>query len=179
MNTRGFFQHLSGNWNFERSIIEGSSTWLARGEATFKVVENETDTLSYHEQGQLERAPNQSIEFYRDYVYRYHGEQAAIAVYFVESGRTDRLFYTLQFQSDNTTAQGEHHCNKDIYRTTYELIDENFFEIYYQVKGPQKDYQLRTFFRRVVAKQGLCMSSRQTAQTHPPVRCVLTCPASP
>lgn len=64
MDTIDFFRNLPGNWNFERSIIEGSSTWFARGDATFTVVENETNALRYHEQGQLERALNQNIAFY-------------------------------------------------------------------------------------------------------------------
>jgi len=148
MNTIRFFQNLPGSWVINRSIPDYGHM---QGEATFSQIGTETNKLRYHEQGQLTlEASKKTFACYRDYVYRYQGEQDAISIHFVEAGKTDRLFHMLQFPTDSdvSTAKGTHHCGQDIYRAVYESIDNDAFRIIYKVKGPHKDYESHTTFQR-------------------------------
>lgn len=148
MDTAHFFQRLPGIWTINRSI---SGYARMQGEASFSQIKANANALHYHEQGTLTLEGSQkTLACYQDYVYRYQNEQKVISVHFVEEGNTDRWFHTLRFSTANeiSTAEGNHLCNQDIYLAVYKSIDKDHFEVIYKVKGPKKDYESHTFFRR-------------------------------
>ncbi|KAJ1989872.1 hypothetical protein GGI25_000023 [Coemansia spiralis] len=144
-----FFRALCGRWEFERVITHdmGHDTLHARGSAVFKETESGVNELHYREQGVL--SCGGGLEFHREYVYRYVSSQGVISVYFVENGRSDRLFHMLKFVEDGAKkAKGTHLCGDDMYNTTYKVFDDRF-EVIHDVRGPRKCYTSVTTFRKI------------------------------
>ena len=68
------------------------------------------------------------------------------AVRFVESGE---LFHRVLLVQDGDVLRGEaeHLCGADLYASTYEIGDGGF-AVRHRVKGPRKEYVMRTVYRR-------------------------------
>ena len=166
-NATGFSPHmtflaLEGSWKIVRNIksaIIGQSSGIFEGTATFKKrpptdVEYDAEYV-YTEGGHFTSETGLSFAATRSYVYRFHGKNNSISVWFVkpiEGEIVDYLFHTLDFDSsflkpenDKTPkASGYHKCGDDDYRVNYTFqtrgIEFNVWNIKYDVKGPKKDY---------------------------------------
>ncbi len=147
-NTAKIFKNLRGNWTIERTI---DNQGRMNGIAWFRNSNNEQNTLHYREEGVFTLNSGRSCNIYREYVYRFQNNN--ISAYFVENGKTDRLFHILEFDSPALTgstmkAKAKHICRCDTYDVIYEFYSDNAFNIIYQVKGPLKNYVSSTFFKR-------------------------------
>ncbi len=149
------YRALQGSWNTRRVF---SNNEFFVGKARFKPCKHENNALHYKEKGTYHQMNGQEIVASQQYIYRLSNNQ--ISAYFVdrETGtnvkNTNRLFHILQFEEKqkiekSSVAKASHLCAADTYKTRYEFISEDEFNIIHIVKGPKKDYNSSTFFRRI------------------------------
>lgn len=140
-----FFNQLHGDWIFVREIL-GSTPATAHGTARFtRQNDNEYD---FREDGTLKLQNGEKLQFFRNYIYRLtdrsmdvlYGDGAQIGEHYQS--------YILAQQQDKLVPIETHICSKDCYRGTYFLIGDNTFTLETAVKGPKKDYTIRTIFSR-------------------------------
>jgi Family of unknown function (DUF6314) len=138
------FAALAGTWQLSRTIGE----WTFRGTAVLSSHgENE---LRYEENGILSKHGNADIPAFRRYVYRY--EAGRIVIYFDE--RPERIFQVLDLKwarSETWEAQAEHVCPPDHYASRYSLSRDAMW-ITHVIRGPRKDYEMVTNYRRIVSR---------------------------
>ncbi len=143
------FKHLRGVWKLQRRL--GTQGHM-HGMACFQPWGPEV--LYYQEKGTATFGNGKVLPAYRTYAYVY--EQGIIAVHFWDQAQRQPagLLHTLQFHSAQTTSQalvatGTHWCSDDIYKACYTFVNDNHFQLTYQVQGPQKDYTIQTHFSKV------------------------------
>jgi hypothetical protein len=139
MATERVLEDFIGVWEITREVIEGTgararfagqAVWTATGHGAHYA---ETGVL------RLESAPPMTAE--RRYVW--HPD---LSVYF-EDGR---FFHRVPASGGQAT----HFCDPDTYDVDYDFSDWDFsdwpqFRLSYVVRGPRKDYTLRSHYRRV------------------------------
>jgi Family of unknown function (DUF6314) len=143
------FTHLSGIWELKRRLgTQGHMQGLACFQPWGPQV------LYYQEKGTATFGNGKAFPAYRKYAYVY--AQGTIAVYFwdQEKEQPAGLLHTLQYHSTQTTSQalvatGTHWCSDDVYKACYTFVDNNHFQLTYQVYGPHKDYTIQTHFSKV------------------------------
>lgn len=153
MKSSHLFKQLNGNWLFKRTIQSDLPDMLSgtvKGSAMFKCTS--PDEYHYLETGIFTNLKQQEFSIERAYVYRFAREKARISVYFVDHDATDRLFYHLTCSkcAEEIIATGQHLCGRDMYHARYVFkLDEPTpnFTLTYHVKGPQKAYTAKTYFR--------------------------------
>lgn len=141
------FNILKGAWRFKRVI---SDNGIVNGVAEFK--EAKPETLHYREEGEWLNA-DQIFRISKEYQYCYDAKADKITVYFFEQGQADKIFHEIKLVSltdKESIAQGsgEHQCEADHYKAQYRFFNQNKFSLFYQVKGPKKDYISETIFNR-------------------------------
>ncbi len=88
----------------------------------------------YEERGTLTMPGAQPMQAERRYVWR------GLDVYFDDG----RFFHTVPPMGGDT----QHWCDPDDYRVTYTFDDWPRFSVMWQVKGPRKDYTMRSTYSR-------------------------------
>lgn len=124
------FKILHGQWSFTRLASTGEKT---SGNAQFSAHKSEEDTLTYHEEGD---------GFYQDYFYRLKGKD--ITIY----DKENKKMLNLSFDNENK-GRGDYICVQDTYHAEFVLNGNNAFTLIYTVKGPKKDYTIKTVFQRI------------------------------
>ncbi|MBA4749876.1 MAG: hypothetical protein H2057_04565 [Alphaproteobacteria bacterium] len=131
---------LLGKWYFTREIPGHASM---RGEAVF---EETTDHYTlYREEGQL-IAGDYTSSFFKEYLFE--KAPGGFAVYFKEVPK--RLFHTVILElNDDSLWHGktEHQCLCDHYASAYVFFARGQFSITHQVKGPRKNYEIKTIYQ--------------------------------
>jgi hypothetical protein len=138
------FCSLEGYWKLSRII---TNQGFIEGIAYFKKKAHYPDTLFYREKGMFTPLNGKSLDISQEYEYRYSKEK--ISVFFARERY--RLLHSLEFAEPNK-ALGEHQCGCDTYRATYQFALPDEFELTYVVKGPKKDYQIKTIFKKSLPK---------------------------
>lgn len=138
------FCSLEGYWKLSRMATNQS---LIEGTACFIKKADHPNVLFYKEKGILIPANGKPLNFSQEYEYRLSKEK--ITVFFARE--RDRLLHALEFVEPNK-ALGVHQCECDTYRATYQFNLPDEFELIYVVEGPHKDYQIKTIFKKSLAK---------------------------
>src|ERR1700722_1332297 len=134
------FCSLEGHWKFSRAISNHDSI---EGVACFRKTSHRPDILFYREKETFSFLKDIQIGLSQEYEYRYAGDK--IAVYFCREH--DRLLHSLEFM-ELDKASAEHLCGSDTYLATYQFHFPDRFELLYSIKGPHKDFQVKTVFLR-------------------------------
>ncbi|HWC83180.1 MAG TPA: DUF6314 family protein [Pseudonocardiaceae bacterium] len=137
------FAGLAGDWTLTRDLPDNGSM---TGTARFR--EFEPAVLHYREDGTLVLPGGRSLEVYREYHYRL--EEGQIRICFAEPG-PPRTFHVLRLPGSHgaaDTASDVHLCGDDVYTGEYSFVDEDQFSVRMRVRGPRKDYESRTVYRR-------------------------------
>jgi hypothetical protein len=130
---------LPGCWHLSREIIGVGS---AEGSAAFVSVA--ADILEYKEEGILKSNGTEN-EFYRSFVYKKQG--CSITLIYNDPHRSGDILHELSFviEGENQVARHCHLCGDDHYDLEFLMSEaEGVITMNYVVKGPQKDYQMRT-----------------------------------
>ncbi len=128
-----------GSWTFSREItdhISGAQSHV-KGILTFTAL---ADGLLYHETGMLEIKGQRPMQAERRYLWQ--KAPVGIAVSF-EDGRS---FHTITL--DGLRPHASHHCEPDQYEVDYDFTDWPRWRSVWQVRGPRKDYVLRSHHTR-------------------------------
>jgi hypothetical protein len=156
---RDVFDRLSGVWSIDRSIEPGGRF---EGRAVFRP--DGPDRLAYEEHGDMILADGNRFEATRRYVYDWIGDgiHGRIVVRFDDGPNRGNVFLSLDLQSADDAARPIeardcHLCGKDVYDAVYRFVDANRFEFTCRVRGPRKDYVLRTAYNRMSAGDGAAL----------------------
>lgn len=141
MNT--IYDYLKGQWHFHRKIIPHG---YAEGMAIFTPVPENPNRLYYLEQGQFYLHHQQNFKIQREYIYNI--TENHIMIYHARAGQAGEFFIQLTFPYETREAQASHLCLKDFYHAQFYFLNEQSFQIDYQVKGPKKNYQIQTQYLR-------------------------------
>ena len=136
----GVFEGLLGDWSLEREI---PGRGRMKGRARFTLLDAET--ALYEESGELCLEGGQTLHSRQSYVYE--KREDGFAVRFAE---TRELFHVMRFgaSGDDLVAKASHLCVNDRYLSEYTVRADGSFEVRHQVRGPRKDYVIRTLYRR-------------------------------
>jgi hypothetical protein len=144
MNTIGnldFFEMLPGRWSFEREIPGQGSM---KGTAVFELVSE--GRAEYFEFGELALKNGERLRAERRYVYEVmHG---GFKVHFHETGEIFERAVFVEQKSGGWKASANHRCEKDFYESEYCFPIDGTFIVRHAVRGPKKDYLIRTIYRR-------------------------------
>ncbi len=136
----GVFEGLLGEWGLEREI---PGRGRMKGRARFALLDGET--ALYEESGELCLEGGQTLHSRQSYVYEKRDD--GFAVLFAD---TRELFHVMRFAAsgNDLVAEASHLCLNDLYLSGYTVRADGSFEVWHQVHGPQKDYVIRTLYRR-------------------------------
>ena len=137
------FEGLLGDWSLEREI---PGRGRMKGRARFTLLDAET--ALYEESGELCLEGGQTLHSRQSYVYE--KRQDGFAVRFAD---TRELFHVMRFlaSGDDLVCAASHLCMNDLYLSAYTVHSDGNFEVRHEVRGPQKDYVIRTWYQRSLA----------------------------
>ncbi len=140
MGTGGTVDYLRGDWNFERQITDrrGGRDGVFTGSARFLATSD--GGLDYTETGELRIGTHRGAATRR---LRYDRRPDGAADVRFADGRE---FYRLDLQSGRWEA--DHPCRADAYHVTVTRLGADAFSEIWLVAGADKDYELRTLYRR-------------------------------
>ena len=118
------------------------------GRATIALVEE--GSALYQEAAQVTLANGQTLNGQQRYLYQ--RSPHPVNGFDILFDRTQQLFQSLKFSSSGNgrlTARASHLCEADSYFSEYELVGEGRFHVQHKVRGPQKDYVVRTRYIRI------------------------------
>jgi uncharacterized protein DUF6314 len=143
---------LTGHWNVVREISDRHAQRSGRftGTASFTPA---AGAVQYAEAGELEYGDHRGPAS-RSLIYE--GRDDGTADVFFADGRA---FFRLDLRRDRCEA--DHPCRADLYRVTVERTGPDSFTETWQVTGPDKDYQLTTFYERISGGAALPRQSEQ------------------
>jgi hypothetical protein len=133
--------HIAGTWHLERTISTGSRF---QGLAHIRPTDMR-NTYSYHEEGSFVHEQT-AHEVYRDYIYKVKDEK--LEIIFADPHRAGEHYVTLDFRQ-GPTADDTYLCGDDIYAHIFEIISAHEFHTETVVSGPEKDYRLQSYYRRL------------------------------
>lgn len=139
------FDLLLGTWTFVREVSHQASM---AGRATIVLVEE--GTALYQEAAQVTLANGQTLNGQQRYLYQ--RSPRPVNGFDILFDRTQQLFQSLKFSSSGNgrlTARASHLCKADSYFSEYALDKEDCFHVQHTVRGPQKDYVVRTTYLRI------------------------------
>lgn len=163
-STKQVFENLVGIWSIKRVL---GNYGTAEGIAKFTLQnpiqtsmsnsgngpaysDEKTLVINYREDLQVKYdinlGPNVENSAYKEYVYSYDVARDKIIKKFADGN----LFYELTIDFDKQTANGDHLCEKDLYKATYSFCHPHNFVLTYYVNGPKKDYLIETEFTKQV-----------------------------
>lgn len=142
-------QDFAGCWSLRREIVGADRTPIGRlsGRAWFVV---EGASLMYHETGCL-TLDTHSLEARQTHSWRQDG--ARIHVTFADG----RPFHC--FDASVGTPRARHDCPPDLYVVSYDFSRWPRWRTEWAVTGPNKDYRMRSTYRRLPADAMAAASS--------------------
>ena len=129
---------FAGEWQIDRQIID----MMGQSEGTFQgtaAISASDDGMYYLEQGVL-RMGNSALSATRSYVWR--DAEHGISVFFDDG----RPFHDIRLVGE--TAAAAHFCDPDQYDVSYDFSDWPVWTANWRVRGPRKDYVMRSIYRR-------------------------------
>lgn len=163
-STKQIFDNLIGIWSIKRVLgnygtAEGTAKFTLQNpkETILSATSSDENTLviNYREDLQVkydsnfasqQQGTNVENTAYKEYVYLYDMARDKILKKFTNGN----LFYELSIDFEKQVANGDHLCEKDFYNASYDFIDPQNFVLTYFVKGPKKDYEIKTEFTKQV-----------------------------
>ncbi|TVY36306.1 hypothetical protein LSUB1_G005863, partial [Lachnellula subtilissima] len=166
---RAAFRAMQGDWTLQRTITSRIATYPSgtlSGTASFKP-RFPTDPAFdaeylYIENGEFSATNGLKFGAKRSYVHRYTSSTDTLSVWFTKPDHktVDYLFHALEIippvsesdPSEPWRAKSRHLCIEDLYDVAYEFrfkgVGLEEWSLEYSVKGPQKDYTIRSVYRR-------------------------------
>ena len=146
--------YFLGTWQFNRTIQTSESALIgsAEGIAHFDEQAN-ADHLYYHETGKLLLAADaRVISFSKRFDYLLEAP-GALHVVFADGPQAGESYQHYQFdpQHHALLPVNIHICVADHYNGSYQLLDDDHFDLHTRIDGPHKDYVVLTHFSKVVA----------------------------
>jgi hypothetical protein len=138
------FGWLPGDWKLDRTISDGGTVL---GKARFAALKPRV--LHYLETGMLRLDSGYLGEIRREYYYVL--EEGYIHVTFADAAPGERTFLRLRPIGDRDgclRAQGNHHCDRDLYTATYDFESARRVVVTMRVSGRHKDYSIATVLTR-------------------------------
>jgi hypothetical protein len=135
------FKSLEGSWRLKREISTGETL---DGKAVFKVISNTAFLM--REEGQLVLMNQTQIPASRSWYWHLSDENTLEITY--DAARLEE-YHLVKLAASEKGWHGEaqHLCGADLYCGEYSFY-ENGFEIIQIVKGPKKDYTVRSFYSK-------------------------------
>ena len=136
-----FFDGLMGDWQFEREIT-GNGAMV--GVASFTLLA--ADRAAYRETGTLTLIDGKILKAERRYLYE--RAKGGFAIYFAD---TEEIFQHVELLAGVEGAWrgvAHHPCKDDLYESEYWFHRDGTFEIRHEVRGPKKNYRIRTMYQR-------------------------------
>ncbi len=135
------FHHIfTRDWAFIRCVSEPNIT--ITGMAHFEASDN--NRVLYTEKG-LYQLHNDCQTCFQSHTYHVTPTTFTLlksdGVLLHQVNVTDTMF--------PVRAQHDHLCNQDVYHCKWVFHDHDHFDMLYTVKGPKKDYQIKTVFSRI------------------------------
>ena len=134
---RAFFSSLPGEWNIERTINASHKLY---GKANYQ--KSASDELLYSENCFDQN--NQRFEKKYYYLLTTQNKKHIINIY-LKPEKKD-LFAIILDLSDNK--YHEYKCKMDLYKYSIQSLSENQFVTHCQIIGPNKNYIIKTLYRR-------------------------------
>ncbi|KAH6671027.1 flavin-containing monooxygenase-like protein [Halenospora varia] len=167
---RAAFRAMQGDWKLERTITSRIASYPSgtlSGEAEFRPrapTEMGVDMeYLYLENGEFSASNGFSFSAKRSYAHRYTSTTDTLSVWFTKADHktVDYLFHELEFTVPLTPSTSEarpwkakssHLCIEDLYDVAYEFWFQGTtlreWCLEYSVRGPAKDYTIRSVYRR-------------------------------
>lgn len=136
---KDIFEQLIGQWYFDRDI---SNQGHMSGSAQFTLDDSDHTCLIYQESGIHQLIDDIETPFSQKYFYRLKNQ-----IIEVFNARDEKML-DLAFDTD-CTGKGDYMCALDHYAAVLEFQDKKSFTLQYTIKGPNKDYQIKTRFKRL------------------------------
>ncbi len=102
--------------------------------------------VAYRESGELLLECGQSLRAEQRYVYETMEDGFAVSFH-----TTGELFQRVVFAAcagDGWKGSASHSCKADVYDSEYVFRRDGMFVVRHEVRGPKKDYVIRTEYRR-------------------------------
>lgn len=144
-----FFNQMIGNWQITRVITASDGDVIGKATGAVSITILDKEALLYSETVIASMHDIHTFKSIRDY--KLTLTNGVLTKNFVEP-EGDRIFYELNFAEDGNSATGEHLCSDDNYRALYNIVNNDFFSIRYDVSGPAKDYCIDTSFCRLLGE---------------------------
>jgi hypothetical protein len=128
---------FEGDWAVARDILDrtGGPTGRFTGVARFTAM---PWGLAYAEEGELRLGGGAGLRATRAYRWIFGAEGVEV---FFDDGR---YFHAFRWDA----AEAEHLCGDDLYRVKYGFQDWPAWTAEWNVRGPRKDYRMRSTYRR-------------------------------
>ncbi|OFW87918.1 MAG: hypothetical protein A3J37_07060 [Alphaproteobacteria bacterium RIFCSPHIGHO2_12_FULL_45_9] len=135
------FNQLIGTWSLHRDIFDAAGHSNLVGTCVFSVLDD--NRILCEENGILNYNGNQT-EASRSYIYEYRDDK--ITILYNDAHRAGDVLHELKFMTEgqNQVARHCHYCGADTYDIEFNLLPDGKIQMNYVVKGPHKDYQMRT-----------------------------------
>ena len=154
------FDRLTGIWTFDREIPGYASVM---GEA--RITPEGADTARYEESAQVSLVQGGTLHATQCYCYRrWPAVSNGLEILFCETGE---LFHRLAFEQGSDGSLEAHArflCAADEYLSEYRLDRDGCLHVRQTVRGPKKDYQVRTTY---VRQRDVLAGLARTAQSRP------------
>jgi hypothetical protein len=134
-------KYFQGLWSFERSISKPAL--LVKGTATF--TELSKDTLSYYECGTY-TVNETPYEFFQKRIFSW--DETVLHIYKSDHSLLHKFEIDRQQTLHPVTMTHDHVCGQDTYSCAIILKEELKFELNYKISGENKDYEIRTIFKK-------------------------------
>ena len=141
---------LPGIWKLYRQL---GAYGIMEGTSHFTPLD--ADQLQYIETGEAQYGFPQTYKTTRRYIFV--KKENNIHIYIDDGLHKGDLLYTLEWEKPCVLsatsplpciATGTHVCKEDTYQARYQFFFPSYFSLCYRVKGPQKDYQIHSIFRK-------------------------------
>jgi hypothetical protein len=144
-STPDILERLQGEWTFVREV-PGKATMTGRAH----IVSTGSGRARYDETARVRLSDGSTLSGSQSYVYRRLPPPAiGFEVLFAETGK---LFERLDFRSlpnGSLRADADHECAPDRYVSQFTLDAGDRLAVEHTVTGPNKNYVVRTSYRRV------------------------------
>lgn len=138
-------KYFIGEWAINRSI---ENTGLYKGHAIFLGISK--DKMTYREDGETHFDDGTKIAGFKNFIYQINDSN--LDIFFddgIDKGQK-YLSILLRDLDENSCASDIYLCGEDTYNCTYQIHDDNNFQITTKISGPKKDYLLKANYTRVV-----------------------------
>lgn len=132
---------LNGTWKLERNV----ATFNIKMVGYAKFTQADKCTLNYEESGYY-YLQNNKYDFYQKYKFEVHENKLLIIK---NDNSILHEFALADFKNYPITLNHNHECGKDTYSCQFIFQNNTYFQIFYNVKGHNKHYTIRTDFNKI------------------------------